>query len=149
MSEGISASRFYMWRAVVAMAHADDIVTPHEVHFLQESMKDVDLNAAQMEILSGDLGVPQDIYMMFSQITEEQDQKNFFKLARIISWSDGDFDAQERHIIEALEKIHMNETSERLLNESKNEVQEIALGANQWTEMLRNKGVLSLLEAAN
>lgn len=145
MGDGLSASRFYMWRAVVAMAHADGIVTPHEVSFLQDSVKNTDISKGQVQILTADLGTPQDIYRMFSHITDPRDKKDFFKFARVLSWSDGDFDAQEKHIVETLEKIHMDETSRRLLNESKKEVYEISLEADQWVKTIRNKGVLSLL----
>ncbi|MCB1529906.1 MAG: TerB family tellurite resistance protein [Rhodospirillales bacterium] len=147
MGKGLSASRFYMWRAVVAMAHADGIVTPHEVYFLQDSAKNLDISKGQIQILIADLGTPQDIYVMFSQITDPRDKRNFFKFARIIAWSDGDFNAQERHIVSSLEKIHMDESSRLLLNESKTEIQEIPLEADQWIKMIRNKGILSLLAA--
>ncbi|MCB1529907.1 MAG: TerB family tellurite resistance protein [Rhodospirillales bacterium] len=145
MGEGLSNSRFYMWRAVVAMAHADGVVTPQEIHFLQDSVKDIEMSEGQIQVLMADLGTPQDIYMMFSQITDPRDKKDFFKFARVLSWSDGDFDAQEKHIVETLEKIHMDESSRLLLRESKMEIQEIPLEADQWTKTIRNKGILSLL----
>lgn len=76
---------------------------------------------------------------------DPRDKKDFFKFARVLSWSDGDFDAQEKHIVETLEKIHMDESSRLLLRESKMEIQEIPLEADQWTKTIRNKGILSLL----
>lgn len=128
MSEGLSNSQFYMWRAVVAMAHADGVVTPHEVNFLQQSMKDLTLSAAQTEVLSQDIAVPQDIHAMFVEITDKRDQLNFFKLARILSWSDGDFDQQEEKIIQKLEKLFKEDNQNLALFEnSREEVKEIVM----------------------
>ena len=132
MSEGISASRFYMWRAVVAMAHADGIVTPHELNFLQEQVRDVSLSAGQLQILAGDLNKPQDIHAMYAQITSVADRRDFFKLARVLSWSDGDFDAQEKHIIDFLEQEMADNDNRRALEESRESVKEIVLGGDQW-----------------
>ena len=145
MSDSVSASRFYMWRAVVAMAHADGIVTPHEVHFLQEQMKDVPLSEGQLQTLTGDISAPQDIAAMFGQITNTQDKSDFFKLARVLSWSDGDFDAQEQHILESLEKVMNEGDNRRMLEETRESVKEITLNGDQWADQVKGKGFLSVL----
>lgn len=145
MSNGVTASRFYMWRAIVAMAHADGVVTPHEIDFLREQMKDISFSEGQLQMLAGDLGAAQDIHVMFRQITQEQDRRDFFKLARVLSWSDGDYAAQEQHILEALEQ-DMAAGDRALLDESRESVKEIALDANQWDRQVKEKGFLGLLK---
>lgn len=145
MTQGVSPSRFYMWRAVFAMAHADGVVTPHEIDFLHNQMRDIPFSDGQLQTLAGDLGAAQDIHVMFRQITNPQDRADFFKFARVLSWSDGDYDAQEQHILETLEQDM--ETGDRaLLSQSRGAVQEIALEADQWDRQVKEKGFLGLLK---
>jgi len=129
---GISESRLSMWRAVVCIIHADGVVTPHEMAFIQSAIKDVGLSDTQMKIIGEDLQTPQDAYEMFSQVTSPKDKNDYFALARAVSWCDGDLDKQERLIIKNLEKMHMNEEEMAMLNQSRQQVHEIELCHNQW-----------------
>ena len=132
MEQELPDSRFYMWRAVLAMIHADGVVTPHEVSFVNEQVRDVGFSQAQLYILSQDFKIPQDVYMMFAKITEEEDQYDFFVLARAVSWCDGDFARQEEHILDVLETRHMDEDRQSLLRQSRDSVNEIELHESQW-----------------
>ena len=128
----LSNSRFYMWRAVIAMVHADGVVTPHEMSFVQNSLKDLKLSDAQMDIISQDLQTPQDSYEMYSHITNQKDKEDYFALARAVSWCDGDLDKQEKLIIQNLEKSHMNEESMNMLTRSRQSMEEVELNQDQW-----------------
>lgn len=130
--EDLTESRFYMWRAVVAMVHADGVVTPHEVTFVNDYINDINLNRKQLQIIGEDLQTPQDVYDMYAHITDLQDKKDFFALARALSWCDGDYDGQEKKIIECLEEVHMNDESRNLLEESREILNEVELCQNQW-----------------
>lgn len=132
INQSISDSQFYMWRAVIAMVHADGVVTPHETAFIQDAIKDLGLSEGQLGVMSNDLKTPQDSYEMFSRISDVQDKKKYFSLARAIGWSDGDLDKQERLIIKNLEKIHMNEEEMEMLDQSRSVVHEIELNQDQW-----------------
>ena len=132
MSEGVNESRFYMWRAVVAMVHADGVVTPHELAFVNDYMRDIHLSSEQLEIVGRDLHTPQNVYDMFAKIKTKEDRKDFFALARALSWCDGDYDGQEKIIIEQLEKIHLSEENVSLLAESRDIFNEVELNQNQW-----------------
>lgn len=132
MSEGLNDSRFYMWRAVVAMAHADGVVTPHEMAFINDYIKDMSLSAQQLEIIGQDLHTPQDTYEMFAHISDLQDKRDFFALARALSWCDGDYDEQEKHIIDCLEESHIDNENRNLLEESREIINEVELCQNQW-----------------
>lgn len=132
MGNSVSESRFYMWRAVVAMVHADGVVTPHEVAFVNDYICDLDLSKEQMDTVGQDLQTPQDVYEMYANIVEQQDKKDFFALARALSWCDGDYDGQEKMIIEKLEEIHMNDENRDLLMESRDILNEVELCRNQW-----------------
>ena len=130
MSEGISNSRFYMWRAVVSMAHADGVVTPQELSFINDYLKDIALSEGQRQIIGQDIGEVQDVYQLFSNIKNRQDKADFFALARALSWCDGDFDAQEKYIIEHLERIVVE--NKEIVQESRELCAEIELCENQW-----------------
>lgn len=146
MVEGVSASKLYMWRGVVAMAHADGVITPHELSFISEYMREMNLSKAQIELIGNDLQKTQDIYEMFSNITEPEDRKEFFALARAISWCDGDFDKQEQRIISNLQTIQMNEENIGLLSQSRETVSELELMGNQWdSKTNKSKGIFGFL----
>lgn len=110
MSEHVNESRFYMWRAIFAMAHADGVVTPEETEFLTEYMTSMPFSDEQRKTLMDDLGRPQDIGDMFSKIEDPADRTRFFFFARMLVWSDGDFDAQERRILDKLKKAHLSDS---------------------------------------
>lgn len=129
----ITPSRFTMWRAVVAMVHADGIVTPHELSFINENIKGQGFTAEQLGVIAEDLQVPQDTYEMYNQIEYQEDKRDFFALARALSWSDGDFDNQEAAILRNLEKLQANEETMSLLNQSREVVKEVELSQGQWT----------------
>ena len=130
MTQELNNSRFHMWRAVVAIAHADGVVTPHELFFINEYLKDITLSDEQREVIGQGLRNAQDIAHIFGQITEHQDQVDFFALARALSWSDGDFDAQEKKIIKRLEKQMLENYS--VVEESRALCEEVELCDNQW-----------------
>ena len=152
MPKTLNESRFYMWRAVVAMIHADDVVTPHELSFIQDTMKGLELSAGQHDIIRQDIETPQLIHEMFGKIADIDDRKEFFALARALSWCDGDFDAQEEKILEYLEQSHNMAEYHNIMDESRDIVNEIELCENQWhfkTEKSKNLfGFLNKLRSA-
>lgn len=128
----VNDSRFYMWRGVVAMAHADGVVTPHELSFINNYVKEISFSQEQLDIIGYDIANPQSTYDMFSHIDEVQDRKDFFVLARALSWCDGDYAAQEKSIIEHLEQGEGFSQHTELLRESRETMNEIALSQDQW-----------------
>jgi len=147
MSELVTDSRFYMWRAIVAMAHADGVVTPHEISFIHEYAQDVSFSKEQIGVLATDLQTPQDPYEMFSRIDVQEDKKDFFALARALSWCDGDFAAQEQQIIKCLERVFANDENAQLLEESRDMAQNLRLCSEQeWAvEAVKTKGIMGFL----
>jgi uncharacterized membrane protein YebE (DUF533 family) len=103
----LSESRFNMWRAVVAMVHADEIVQPHEINFILENTKTLPLSKEQFEILTEDLRTPADIESHFRKITLPRDKEDFFHLARAIAWSDGEFDETEKAMLHRIRALPM------------------------------------------
>jgi uncharacterized membrane protein YebE (DUF533 family) len=128
----VDDSRFTMWRAVITIIHADGVVTPHELSFLNDYLKEMNLTDEQRRIVAEDLKAPQDTVKMFKEITNVQDKRDFFMLARAVSWCDGDLDRQEDLIIRKLEKHHLDEESREWLAESRDMMNEVELSNDQW-----------------
>ncbi len=103
----VSESRFNMWRAIFAMAHADDIVSEEETKFMKEAIERYDFSDKQREVLELDIKSPQHVGTSFSRITDSQDKSDFFTFARLMAWCDGDFDEQEQLILTELKKVHI------------------------------------------
>lgn len=109
-TNGVSESKFNMWRAVFAMAHADGIVTGEEEELLREFLSNTGFSDEQKNVLERDIMIPQQAGDFFHEITEQSDRDRFFYYARLISWCDGDFGKQEKQILDNL-KISAEEIS--------------------------------------
>lgn len=114
---GISDSRFFMWRAIVAMAHADKIIEPEEREMVENYLDKVPFSKKQREVLLADLQKQKDVALMFEMVTDPEDRSAFFQFARMMVWSDGDLDAQEKKILDHLEKSQMNSLNSDWLEE--------------------------------
>lgn len=130
--EGVSESRFYMWRGVVVMIHADNMVTPQELSFINDYIKDMNLSQEQLDIIHDDLKNPQDTFEIFTKITDEEDKKDFFALARAVAWCDGNFVKQEERIIKLFEEQKLSDENLSYLEGSRDMMNEIELNQNQW-----------------
>lgn len=106
MSAGVSESKFNMWRAIFALAHADHVVTEEERKFMQKALATEGFSPEQKRILEGDMEVSRDIRNMFMRITDQADRSRFFYFARMLLWCDGDFAAQEQAILTELQRAH-------------------------------------------
>jgi len=125
MNKGISQSRFNMWRAVVAMIHADSIVKPHEINFILESTKDLPLSGEQRRLINLDMAVSADIAEIFAGITNPRDKQDFFHLARAVCWSDGDFDAREQSMLHRMSFLLTAKSDRSMMSASLRSFQEI------------------------
>ena len=100
MTSGLPESRFHMWRAVIAMMHADHIVKPHEINFILEHTRPLPMSAEQRSILKEDLSSPpSSIDDLFDLISSPIDREDFFHLARALAWADGHFDEREQALL--------------------------------------------------
>ena len=104
---GLSDSQFYMWRALFALVHADNVVTNEEVRFMAETLEDLPLSPEQKVILEKDAREAQDIEAMFLKVTVPKDQAVFFKIAKTIAHIDGDYGAEEQGVILKLKERHL------------------------------------------
>lgn len=107
----VTESEFYMWRALFALAHADNVVSEQEIRFMSEIMEDVSFSEEQTKILRSDIQTAQDPYSLFAQIEQSVDQARFFALAKQMVWVDGDFGHEEQAIMLMLKQKHVQNVS--------------------------------------
>lgn len=149
MDEGLPESKFYMWRTLFAVAHADNILTDEEVRFMSEALTDLSLSPAQRETLMQDIYQPKDIVEMFENISEAQDQAKFFAFARKLVWVDGDYGPEEQEIMLKLKEIHLkNFDLEDIMDEVELELdeeeQELFIDISRKVPQERARGLFSL-----
>lgn len=111
MSKKISESRFYMWRTLFAMAHADNIITQEELRFMSQVLEDIKFSEEQTNILKDDIVNAKNIEEMFTGIKDTQDRVAFFNFARDLVWSDGEFCEDEQNAIMRLRRAHYKITN--------------------------------------
>ena len=102
MSGSISESRFNMWRAVIAMAHADDKITQEEIAFVENYIERIPFSDSQKQDLRDDLERPKKVGDMLFGVTEQADRADFFQFATMIAWSDKDYDVREKDLVNRL-----------------------------------------------
>ena len=106
MSAGVSESKFHMWRAIFALAHADHVVTQEERKFMNKALHEQGFSEEQKRVLRDDMETSSDIMNMFLRIEDQEDRSQFFYFARMLLWCDGDFAAQEQAILTQLQSFH-------------------------------------------
>ena len=110
MIDGVNESALHMWRTLVAVAHADNIVTDEEIEFMAQMMEDISFSDEQTAILKNDIVNAKDVSDMFKGITDQQDRIQFFEFARDLVWVDGDYASEEQSVMIQLYQQHIKET---------------------------------------
>ena len=115
--EGVSQSFFYMWRCVVALAHADGVVRKEERDYLNDVFRNMPLTKEQYQTLLHDLEIPENINDFYKYIEEPEDRAQLVYFARILAFKDGEFHPTEQVLIEKLnikatENIDMKRVSD-------------------------------------
>ena len=95
---GISESEFSMWRALLAFAWVDNVLSLETQKFLQPYLRTVRFSPRQRETLKYNLGKPQNIEDLYSQVTNLKDRRQFCLLARALAWSNGTLEELEAGI---------------------------------------------------
>jgi len=138
-SIGISESRMFMWRAVVAMVHADEQVMPQEKSFVENILQEETFSEEQRQALIQDLMNPNTCSKMFTRIKDAHDIEDYFVYARSISWCDGDFSCQEKKIISKLDSLYEDECAMNLLHHSRDLLEEVTLDCPDWEKKKENR----------
>ena len=101
--EPCGPNKFYMWRCVVAMAHADSLIHPKEREWLEKIFDRLGLSEDQRETLERDLTVPQDVSDMLRHINDPSYRSQVVYFARLLAWKDGELHPEEETL---LRKLH-------------------------------------------
>ena len=109
MSGQVNDSQFYMWRAIFALAHADDVVSDEELRFMAETLEDLPFSVEQKATLEQDAKEEQSVEVMFKKISDPVDQAGFFKFASKIAHIDGDFGEEEQEVMLRLKRLHLED----------------------------------------
>lgn len=107
MGSNVTDSQFYMWRAIFALAHADEVVSPEELRFMSETLEDIPFSEEQSAVLHNDAKDEQSVEAMFRKITDPVDQAEFFKFASKLAHIDGDFGAEEQEVMLRVKQLHL------------------------------------------
>jgi uncharacterized membrane protein YebE (DUF533 family) len=124
-NQSFSKSQYYMWRAVIAIAHVDGEVQAEERAYLAKIVANLDrsyaLTPEQKKAFEDDLHTPQKIEDMVKEIDDPQYRGMLITLGMTLVWSDGVVTSEEEAV---LEKLHANQMStldsDKLRTELKN-----------------------------
>jgi uncharacterized membrane protein YebE (DUF533 family) len=104
----LTDSQMAMWETVVALVHADGEVHTEEDKFLTERFEKLPVTPEQKQELLKHIDKPGNPRELFQQITEPADRSQLIYFARLLFHSDGDFAAQEKHILDLLQSDVMS-----------------------------------------
>jgi uncharacterized membrane protein YebE (DUF533 family) len=103
----LSQSQFYMWRCVIALAHADGHVQEEERAYLQRIIAGLDrrhgLSAEQKKVFETDMAQPQDVAALLPHVTDPQFRGQLIDFGRMLVWADGKLTPDEETV---LQKLH-------------------------------------------
>jgi len=110
--EPISTSVFYMWRCVIALAHADGQVHEKEREYLTRIIGNMDrafgMTAEQKKTFENDLVTPQNISSLLAHINDQSCRGQLVYFAGLLAHADGNLDASEDAILKKLRVDQMS-----------------------------------------
>lgn len=98
----VGTSQFYMWRCVVAIAHADGMVQAEEREYLNRIFGRMGLTADQRETFRQDIAAPQDIAALLAHINEPEWRGQLIYFAGLLARADGVLAPSEDQLIKKL-----------------------------------------------
>jgi uncharacterized membrane protein YebE (DUF533 family) len=99
----VSTSKFYMLRCVVAMAHADGVVTDAEIAYISSILNRLSLTPEQRKTFNADFKKAQKVEELLPYINEPKFRGQAVDFARIMAFKDGVLHPSEE---EMLKKLH-------------------------------------------
>lgn len=102
-------SKFNMWRAIIAMAHADGVLHANEIVYLRgifDKMRERNLiGDDKYQTLLDDIEHPQDIDDVLPLVTEPAYRSQITHFARLLAFRDGKFHPSEEDLLKKFEGI--------------------------------------------
>lgn len=129
MSAPISNSRYTMWRAIIALAHADHVVTQEEKDFIMKKLESIPFSTEQRTQLLEDMEEFPDIEALLPDITEPVDRSMLVYYGRLLVWSDGEYALQEEKLLKLMNMNALSQVDmEQALSESRDYARQYADG---------------------
>jgi uncharacterized membrane protein YebE (DUF533 family) len=108
----LSESLIYMWRCVIALAHADGTVQDEEKTYLDNIVANLDrvygLTPAQKKVFADDMKTPRKISDLLPHVKNPEDRASLIYFGDLLVWKDGELSASEEEI---LKKLHDDQMS--------------------------------------
>ncbi|MBI1300862.1 MAG: DUF533 domain-containing protein [Alphaproteobacteria bacterium] len=101
----VSDSKLNMFRCMIVMAHADNVLDEKEKEYMYTLMKKSAFTPQQKQILEDDLENPKEIEDILPQVTKPEDRGQVVYFARLMACKDGVFDPSEEDLID---RLHAN-----------------------------------------
>ncbi len=121
--EPVGHNMLTMWRCIIAVAHADGVVSPAERSYLTNVFQKMEerrgLTAEQKHILLADIEQPQDIAVLLPQINDPVYRAQLIDFARVLAYKDGLHPSEDV----LLKKLHANVLNHVDLDRVKAQVQ--------------------------
>jgi len=95
----VGTSQFYMFRCVIAMAHADHIVSAEETAYVMGFIKKLPFSAEQKSTLLADLEEQQEVSTLLSHINEPKYRGQVVYFARLLAHKDGNLHPKEDELL--------------------------------------------------
>lgn len=106
MNFNLTESKFHMWRATVAIAHCDGIISKEEIAWLKDHLDKIPFSKIQLEIIQNDLNDGLTLDEVLPDVTNLNDRALLLHLANNLFRQDG-FDDIEKVQYQQLEKSIM------------------------------------------
>ena len=120
----LTESLFYMWRCVIAIAHADGTVQDQERSYLAGIIANLDrvygLTGAQKKIFEEDLATARKISDLLPHVTKPEDRASIIYFGDVLSWADGVLEADEEAV---LKKLHDDQMSKLDVEKLRTEIE--------------------------
>jgi len=98
----VSDDQFHMIRCLIAMAHADGVVSKEERIYVEALMQRVSLTPDQKDIIFLDLSTPQNVGDILGNIHDLKFRAQIMYFARIMAYKDGVFHPREEDLLDKL-----------------------------------------------
>jgi len=98
-----------MWRAVTNLAHADQRVADEEIAMMLKKLEKLPFSEEQRQQLLKDLEKPAILSYIMPHVTDPVDRGTLVHFARLMVWSDGEFDSEEERLVALFHKNAMSQ----------------------------------------
>ncbi|MBI1216122.1 MAG: hypothetical protein GC185_09930 [Alphaproteobacteria bacterium] len=124
-NQPVSNSTFYMWRCIIAIAHADGTVQPEEYKYIERIIANMDrvygLSDEQKQTFEEDFKTPQNISDLLPQINDPQVRAQLIYFGGLLAHADGVVTPEEDAI---LKKLHADQMAGLDMDQIRKQVSE-------------------------